>query len=329
MSTSARTVLIVAFSLVCAVGAHAQSVTFDLDEVSVPSGDTAAVDLRVEDFENVTSAQFTVTWDSTTASFGSVGNFNLRGLTGGNFGTPEDVEISDGTLTVVWSDPEAQGVTIGDSTSVFTLELAAAGAGGSQTALTFGDDPTAREVTADFEPVTFDGNDGAVLIGEGNQPPTASDDSFATVEGQALTVSAPGVLGNDTDPDGDSLAASVLASPSNGTLVLDGDGSFEYTPDSSFFGADTFTYTVEDTGGNESAEAAVTIEVNGRPVASSDSAQTIEQSAVTTAVLSNDTDPDGDGLDPATVAVQSGPENGTATANSDGTITYEPDGATH
>jgi len=53
-----------------------------------------------------------------------------------------------------------------------------------------------------------------------NRAPVASNDSYSTPSGATLDVAAPGVLGNDSDPDGDVLAASRVAGPSNGTLAL-------------------------------------------------------------------------------------------------------------
>ncbi len=51
--------------------------------------------------------------------------------------------------------------------------------------------------------------------------PVASDGAYTVDEGTSLTVPAPGVLGNDTDPDGDPLTAVLVAGPSSGTLRLD------------------------------------------------------------------------------------------------------------
>ncbi|MFB6232110.1 MAG: Ig-like domain-containing protein, partial [Salinibacter sp.] len=156
-----------------------------------------------------------------------------------------------------------------------------------------------------------------------NDPPVASADSFRTNRNQTLSVSAPGVLDNDSDPDGDSLRASLVSGGTSGTVTLEGDGSFEYTPDQDFAGADAFTYEAADgRGGTDQAE--VMIAVNARPTASDDSNQTIESQPVTTDVLANDSDPDGR-LNASTVQVQTNPSNGSASANSDGTITYTPD----
>src|SRR5207302_1728495 len=61
-----------------------------------------------------------------------------------------------------------------------------------------------------------------------------------------LTVAAPGVLANDTDPDGDALTAVLATSPAHGALTLNADGSFTYTPSAGFSGSDSFTYQAYD-----------------------------------------------------------------------------------
>ncbi len=99
-------------------------------------------------------------------------------------------------------------------------------------------------------------NDGGL-----NEPPVASADSFETLEGQTLTVEPPGVLGNDTDPEGDSLSASLVSSVSDGSLTLNSDGSFQYTPADGFAGTDQLTYEATDVANADTASA--TIEVIG------------------------------------------------------------------
>jgi len=84
--------------------------------------------------------------------------------------------------------------------------------------------------------------------------------AFDSVAGQPLVVGAPGVLGNDTDEDGDVLTATRTSQPVNGAVVLAADGSFTYTPDAGFAGKDVFTYTASD-GTDSSAPATVTITV--------------------------------------------------------------------
>jgi hypothetical protein len=75
---------------------------------------------------------------------------------------------------------------------------------------------------------------------------------------------APGVLNNDNDPDGDPLTAVLESVPDDGSVTLNADGSFTYTPDSGFFGTDTFSYEIDDgQGGTDTA--VVTITVNETP----------------------------------------------------------------
>ena len=76
----------------------------------------------------------------------------------------------------------------------------------------------------------------------------------------ALIVEAPGVLGNDRDVDGDALSAIRVNGPDHGTLILNPDGSFVYTPNANFSGVDTFTYKANDSKTN-SSPAIVTIQV--------------------------------------------------------------------
>lgn len=81
--------------------------------------------------------------------------------------------------------------------------------------------------------------------------PVANADSYRTHEDTPLTVDAPGVLGNDTSVNGSPLSAVLGSNASNGTLTLNADGSFIYTPKAQFSGADSFTYQVND--GNASS----------------------------------------------------------------------------
>jgi hypothetical protein len=80
-----------------------------------------------------------------------------------------------------------------------------------------------------------------------NDPPVANDDSYSVDEDSTLNVALPGVVENDTDTDGDQLSAVLVSNVSNGTLTLNGDGSFTYTPNVNFTGTDIFTYQANDT----------------------------------------------------------------------------------
>src|SRR5205814_1306988 len=136
-----------------------------------------------------------------------------------------------------------------------------------------------------------------------NDPPAARDDSYTTAEETPLTVPAPGVLGNDSDADGDplSVAAVTVAPAADGAAGGNADGSFAYTPAANFNGTDTFTYQASD-GALTSDVATVTITVtpvNDAPVAQDDSYRAGQDTPLTVpapGVLANDSDPDGDRL---------------------------------
>ena len=116
-----------------------------------------------------------------------------------------------------------------------------------------------------------------------NDAPVAVADSYSTNEDTPLTVTAPGVLGNDTDVDGDALTAILVAGPSHGSLALNGNGSFTYTPGANYNGSDAFTYKAND-GQADSNVATVSLTVNpvnDAPVAVADSYSTNEDTALT------------------------------------------------
>jgi hypothetical protein len=159
--------------------------------------------------------------------------------------------------------------------------------------------------------------------------PVAVNDVYSTLEDTMLVVGAPGVLGNDSDVDGPSLSAILVSPPANGIVTLNADGSFSYSPNLNFVGADGFTYKATD-GLSESGVATVSITVtavNDAPVAVNDVYSTPEDTMLVVGapgVLGNDSDADGPSLSAILV---SPPANGTVTLNADGSFTYTPNPA--
>jgi peptidoglycan/xylan/chitin deacetylase (PgdA/CDA1 family) len=95
-----------------------------------------------------------------------------------------------------------------------------------------------------------------------NHAPVANNNSYSMhLLNVQLAVTAPGVLGNDTDADGDPLTSVLVSGPSNGLLTFNSDGSFTYTPVTSLLTFnDSFTYRAFD-GQVYSNIATVTIQV--------------------------------------------------------------------
>lgn len=177
--------------------------------------------------------------------------------------------------------------------------------------------------TESFTYVVSDGNGGtdsanvSVSVAAGNTAPNASNDNASTNAGSAVTIN---VLANDTDADGDALSITATSGV-NGSAQIS-NGKIVFTPANGFSGTETFTYYISDgNGGSDSANVSVQVyAVNSAPVAANDSASTAYETAVTINVLANDQDADGNTL---TVTSTSG-VNGTATINSNGTITFVP-----
>ena len=163
-----------------------------------------------------------------------------------------------------------------------------------------------------------------------NNVPTAMADSYTTDEDTPLAIAAAGVLANDADVDGDALTAVLVSDVSNGTLSLNADGSFIYTPDENFNGADSFTYTPND-GTTDGAAVTVDITVNAvndAPTITAIDAGTVsEDDAVQTInLLAGANDAEGDTLSVINITVTD--ENGDNVAftdNGDGTISIDPD----
>ena len=117
--------------------------------------------------------------------------------------------------------------------------------------------------------------------------PGAMDDTFSTDEDVRLTGNV-NVLGNDTDIDGDTLVVNTtpVVDPDNGSVELNADGTFTYTPDLNFVGFDSFTYEVSDGNGGTST-ATVTINVapvNDAPTGADNTVTTLEDTDFTFAV---------------------------------------------
>jgi hypothetical protein len=119
--------------------------------------------------------------------------------------------------------------------------------------------------TVDDPPPQDNGPEPWVIdVQQAQDVPRAGPDLFHFVPGTPLTVTGPGVLGNDIDFEGDALTASLLQGPAHGTLELYPDGSFTYTPEPGFKGMDLFHYAVSD--GEHSSSGTVYLDgTGGRP----------------------------------------------------------------
>ncbi|SIN79230.1 VCBS repeat-containing protein [Singulisphaera sp. GP187] len=165
----------------------------------------------------------------------------------------------------------------------------------------------------------------AVTIVVTEQAPVARSDRYSLPRDHTLDATYRGVLLNDTDADGDTLTATLVATTQHGTLAFSANGSFTYTPASGYAGTDTFSYTVSD-GLQATAATTVTITVTDLPPTVQNLSYTIPPDrplglTADKGLLARATDPYGYQL---TAALVSSPSHGTLTLNADGSFTYTP-----
>jgi VCBS repeat-containing protein len=243
----------------------------------------------------------------------------------------DDFELDESTVT-----PAAVGVTLdGAAFTDFTYAYDAVA-----DVITLA--PTAAAYAAGRYEVTLSGGDSQIADSTGNvmpatvlvfeidatlpTAPVAESDEYETDEDAPLVVNAAGgVLFNDFD--GNTAATVVLVTgPEHGELSLSEDGSFTYTPEADFFGADGFDYLVSsERSDSQSARVEISVSpVDDAPLASDDEFVTGIDTTLTVrapGVLVNDVDADGDTL---SAVLLSEPTSGTLALAEDGSFEYTP-----
>jgi LPXTG-motif cell wall-anchored protein len=161
------------------------------------------------------------------------------------------------------------------------------------------------------------------VTGSPGGPPVGVNDSANTSEDQPVAID---VLSNDSDPDNDPLTVTrIISGPSDGSVQIGAGGSITYTPDPNFNGQDSFTYEVCDNQTPplcDSATVSVAVSpVNDAPIAQPDAGTVSEDGSTNVAVLSNDSDVEGQTL---TVTSVTQGTNGAVSINPNGTVSYVP-----
>lgn len=283
--------------------------------------------------------------------------------------TPEDVTLTGNVLT---NDTDVDGNTLtvtgflvagvnfasGQTANLPTIGRLTINSDGSYSFVPFADYngsvPVATYTISDGAGGT---DTGLLTIGitPVNDAPAAANDTISTPEDIPLTTSAPGLLSNDTDVDGNMLTitgfsiAGVTGSfspgseatiPGIGDLTINADGSYSFIPAINYNGpVPLVTYTVTDGTLSDAATLTITVTpVNDAPIAADDTGTLAEDTTLsvpgTSGVLFNDTDIDGDPLAvtqfvvggiifaPGTTATM--PGVGQLTINADGSYVFTP-----
>lgn len=164
-----------------------------------------------------------------------------------------------------------------------------------------------------------------IKIAPPNEAPDGIDDTYSVDEDSTLTTTTSnGVLANDEDADDNTLTATLVSGPSNGTLTLNADGTFIYKPNADFVGVDSFTYRARDAAlqGEVTTVTIQVLPVNDAPTAMSDVALSYNGAIIEIDVLANDRDSDGGAL--KVTSVDDG-EFGETELLADGKIRYTPE----
>ncbi len=157
------------FLLLCAVvlfatiNVNGQVSFFVPSSISVEPLSTITVPVKVDSFERIVAAQFTMEWDERVLALQKVDNFGIRLTEEDNFSLSPDM----GTLTFIWFDqtPEATGVDLEDSTTIFHLEFDVVGAPGAKSPIEFTSSITPIEIAdTSFAPIPSNFSNGEVTV---------------------------------------------------------------------------------------------------------------------------------------------------------------------
>lgn len=131
----------------------------------------------------------------------------------------------------------------------------------------YGQDEFEYDLAGKQAAVTVEVRSTGWLLIPDNQQPVASADSYIVYTSDVLSITAPGLLLNDTDaqntvaPFYAGLTARLYKEPTHGSVVINEDGSFTYTPEAGYVGRDTFIYDAVDDGSMHSIPQTVGITV--------------------------------------------------------------------
>ncbi len=252
------------------------TVTFSPDSLTNGGFESGLTGWSATGNVQVTSGAPYVPSNGTKLAAFNAGQTSPNGVLSQSFATVAGQSYSltfDAGVLAYNTNPQSIQVNIAGSGSLLTQTITLKGLGGGSTLwttqnFTFVSNSSAATLT--FRDASTATNNLDLLLdnvrvtrslGAPNTAPVANADSYATYQDTPLTVSAPGVLGNDTDAQSNNLTAVLDAGPGHGSVTLNADGGFTYTPAAGYTGTDSFTYHAND-GNLDSNIASVSISVN-------------------------------------------------------------------
>ena len=202
------TILVAAMFFLVPATYSQTSLTISPTTITGNTGETVTVSLIVNNFTDIVSMQYGIKWDPAVIQYNSVGNFDLKDLSEGNF----NASVDDGFLSFSWFDNTTQGVSAPDGTTIFTMDFVVLGDAGSGSTIIFASrqglaievaSSTAGEITnsVTFTDAQFgdpNGNGNSGNTGNGNTDPLIS--SVSSVAGDnGTTVCVNVSVSNFTD----------------------------------------------------------------------------------------------------------------------------------
>ncbi|MCP3997084.1 MAG: DUF5011 domain-containing protein, partial [bacterium] len=176
---------------------------------------------------------------------------------------------------------------------------------------------------------TFGVSDGSLLatgtvtvVITPNFAPIGGSDEYVTRRGGSFAIEAPGVLGNDRDPEQRDIRVVLETQPAHGFLILNPDGSFSYRNTGDSADMDGFSYRIDDGMRlSPSVNVRIIIEENLAPVVADDVFTVDEDQSVTVEPLANDSDPNDEEI---TISAVSNGAHGSGVRVSESSISYRP-----
>jgi len=157
-----KKIFIIAILFTMIFGKAFGAVSLIIKQHQAQNGAQVTVPVRVKDFAAIISTQGTIQFDPSVVTFASVQDFGLTGMTAANFGT---TLITGGKLTFSWFDNTLSGVSLADSTIIFSIRLNVIGSAGQQSTIGFINSPTAIEtVNTSYQTVATTLVNGSVLV---------------------------------------------------------------------------------------------------------------------------------------------------------------------
>lgn len=256
----------------------------------------------VSDGTDTSTYTVTVTVDPVNdAPVGSNLSISVREGAGASGTLPPAIDPEGDTVSYGLGTQAGHGTAIVNADGTYTYTPAAGYSGADSFTYTVGDGSAATTYT-----VTV-----SVTAGTVNQAPIGSDATVDGVEDTPLR----GHLPVATDPEGAAISYGLGAQATHGTVTVNADGSYSYTPNHNFNGADSFTYTVSD--GQTTSSYTITLDiaaVNDAPLGSDTSVSAVS-GVPKTGHLPPAIDPEGDAV---TYGLGRPAGHGTVTINPDG-----------